>query len=147
MTVNEATLASLDIFVGEWNLGASLAPATGAAPRARTTFEWLPGRRFLIQRWEVDHPDAPDGIAVIGLDNAGASLLQHYFDSRGVARVYVMTFDNGLWTLERIASAPDFSQRFIGTFSEDRDTISGRWDSSHDGSTWNPDFSLTYTRV
>ena len=49
------------------------------------------GRRFLIQRWEVEHPDAPDGIAIIGLDADHGGLLQHYFHSRGVARVYEMT--------------------------------------------------------
>ncbi|MGH2992653.1 MAG: hypothetical protein ACRDL1_03860 [Solirubrobacterales bacterium] len=31
-------------------------------------FEWLPGERFLVQHWEVPHPDAPDGIAIIGFD-------------------------------------------------------------------------------
>ena len=86
MTVNDAALTSLDVFVGEWNMRTSLAPSTADAPRARTTFEWLPGKRFLIQRWDVDHPGAPDGIAIIGFDADAASLLQHYFDSRGVAR-------------------------------------------------------------
>jgi hypothetical protein len=46
----------------------------------------MPGEQFLIQRWEVDHPDAPDGLAVIGAADDG--YVQHYFDSRGVARVY-----------------------------------------------------------
>ena len=147
MTSNEATLQSLDVFVGAWSMAASLGPSTADAPRARTTFEWLSGRRFLIQRWEVEHPDAPDGIAVIGFDDDGTTLLQHYFDSRGVSRVYTMTFVDGIWTLERIASAPDFSQRFVGTFSENRDAISGCWEISHDGSTWTSDFRLDYTRI
>ena len=61
------------------------ASVSGGDPaRARTSFEWLPGRRFLIQRWQVDHPQAPDGIAVIGPGAGGSGLLQHYFDSRGV---------------------------------------------------------------
>jgi hypothetical protein len=143
--VDEATLADLDVFVGEWSLVASFGSAPAEGPRARTTFEWLTGKRFLIQRWEVAHPDAPDGIAVIGLD--GDSLAQHYFDSRGVARVYAMTFGNRLWTLERSAAPPDFSQRFIGTFTDDDNTINGRWEIAHDGPNWMPDFSLTYSRV
>ena len=147
MTVNDSALTSLDVFVGEWNMGASLAPSTADAPHARTMFEWLPGKRFLIQRWEVDYPDAPDGIAIIGFDADAASLLQHYFDSRGVQRVYAMTFADRVWTLERFARAPDFSQRFVGTFIDDDHTINGRWEISSDGSNWNPDFSLTYTRV
>jgi hypothetical protein len=145
-TAHEA-LEPLDVFVGEWSMSTSFAPSPADAPRARTTFEWLPGRSFLVQRWEVEHPDAPDGIAIIGFDADKATLLQHYFDSRGVARVYEMTFANGVWTLQRLATAPDFSQRFTGTFSEDGNTIVGRWESSSDGSDWKHDFDLTYTRV
>jgi hypothetical protein len=146
-TAWQKTLESLDAFVGEWSMATSLAPTPADAPPARTTFEWLPGGRFLIQRWQVDHPDAPDGIAVIGFDADTATLLQHYFDSRGVARVYEMTFADKVWTLQRFASAPDFSQRFTATFADDGNTIADRWESSSDNSNWNPDFALTYTRL
>lgn len=65
------------------------------------------GGRFLAQRWEVPDPAAPDGIAIVGLDRGRGSYLQHYFDLRGVARVYEMGFDNGIWTLRR--ESADFS--------------------------------------
>ena len=146
-TTAQKALVPLDVFVGEWTMATSFASNPADAPRARTTFEWLPGRRFLIQRWDVDHPEAPDGIAIIGVDPDKATLRQHYFDSRGVSRVYEMTFDDNVWTLERYAAAPDFSQRFTGKFDEDARTIIGRWESSSDGSNWNDDFDLTYTRV
>jgi hypothetical protein len=100
-----------------------------------------------VQRWEVEHPDAPDGIAIIGSDAAGGGYLQHYLDSRGVARVYEMTFADNVWTLERDVAARDFSQRFTGTFDDDRNVIVGHWESSSDGSNWKPDFDLTYTRT
>jgi hypothetical protein len=144
---SQKMLEPLDVFVGEWSMASSLAPTPADAPRARTTFEWLPHRRFLIQRWEIEHPDAPDGIAIIGFDADKATLLQHYFDSRGVARVYEMTFADSVWALQRTAAAPDFSQRFTGTFENDGNTIVGRWEISTDGSNWNPDFALTYTRL
>jgi hypothetical protein len=113
-------------------------------------FEWLPGGQFLVQRWEVAHPDAPDGIAIIGLGPDGKAYTQHYFDSRGGARVYAMNFSDGVWTLLR--ASPDFSpldfwQRFTGTFSDDGNTIHGRWETSSDGSSWEQDFDLTYTKV
>ncbi|HEX3566641.1 MAG TPA: hypothetical protein VHU17_14825 [Acidimicrobiales bacterium] len=145
-TVDEA-LDALELFVGEWSMIPGFVPDPAEAPRARTTFEWLPGRRFLVQRWEVDHPDAPDGIAIIGLDPATGAFAQHYFDSRGVERQYQMTFTNRVWMLQRFASEPDFSQRFTGTFSNDTSTITGHWDISSDGSSWDHDFDLTYTRV
>jgi len=60
-------MEDLDVIVGVWELTSSLAPEQ-AQPAAETSFEWLEGRRFLIQRWRVDHPAAPDGIAIIGWD-------------------------------------------------------------------------------
>src|SRR5439155_1471157 len=83
-----------------------------------------------------------DGIAIIGFDADKATLLQHYFDSRGVARVYEMTFADNVWTLQRFAAAPDFSQRFTGTFNKAGDTISGMWEISRDGATWEHDYDL-----
>jgi len=146
-TTAEQTLDALNVLVGEWSMMPSFARDPAAAPRASTTFEWLPGRRFLIQRWEVEHPDAPDGIAIIGFDPLAESLRQHYFDSRGVARVYEMTFAEKVWTLQRSAAAPDFSQRFTGTLDEHAGTILGKWEISNDGSDWRSDFGLTYTRL
>jgi hypothetical protein len=67
-----------------------------------------------------------------------------------VARVYEMSFDNGVWRLWRTSAdfTPlDFSQRFTGTFSKDASTITGRWEISHDGTSWEHDFDLTYTKV
>jgi hypothetical protein len=66
-------------------------------------------------------------------------------DSRGVARVYGMSLDDGVWRLWRDGS--DFSQRFTGTFSDDGTTISGAWEIALDGSRWEHDFDLVYTRV
>ena len=74
----------------------------------------------------------------------------HYFDSRGIARVYAMSLEDGVWTLWREApdfSSLDFAQRFTGTFSDDGTTIVGRWETAHDGATWEHDFDLTYVRV
>lgn len=137
----------LEVFVGEWRMTPKFELNPTDAPRALTTFDWLPGRLFLVQRWEVDHPEAPDGIAIIGFDPARKIFIQHYFDSRGVARIYDMTFADKVWTLQRLAPDPDFSQRFTGRFSEDDKTIVGCWEMSRDGSSWAQDFDLAYTRV
>ena len=70
----ESGLDDLDVLVGRWDLVSSLG-SPDASPQAVATFEWLEGRKFLIQRWHVDHPDAPDGIAVIGYDDERATFL------------------------------------------------------------------------
>src|SRR3954452_6030018 len=98
---------------------------------ARTVFEYLPGRQFVIQRWEVPHPAAPDGIAVIGWDEGRGSLVQHYFDSRGAALLHETSLPAGVWPLARTSadfSPLDFAQRFAGTISEDGSTIRGAWE-------------------
>jgi hypothetical protein len=122
--------------------------ATGM--RGRTVFDWALGGQFLIQRSEVPHPDAPDGISIIAVDSGNGGYTQHYFDSRGVVRVYAMSIRDGVWELLR--ESPDFTpldffQRFTGTFSADGNTIAGRWESSGDGSSWERDFDLTYNRA
>ncbi|HEX2191621.1 MAG TPA: hypothetical protein VHH09_00355 [Acidimicrobiales bacterium] len=140
----------LEPFLGEWSMVPTFAGAAPLDGGARATFEWMPGGRFLVERWEVPVPEAPDGLAVIGYHDDRGTYLQHYFDSRGVVRVYEMGFENGVWTLSR--TKPDFSplefhQRWTGTFGPDGNTISGRWEICHDGTTWELDFELRYERV
>jgi hypothetical protein len=140
-------LERLDAFVGEWTVEVPFAPGVNG----HAVFEWVLGGQFLMERSEVpDVPEAPDGISIIGVDRDGSAYTQHYFDSRGVVRLYAMTFRDGEWTLLR--DAPDFTpldfwQRFTGAFSADGRTISGRWETSQDGSAWELDFDLTYRKV
>lgn len=56
-----------------------------------TTYEWLEGGRFLIQRAANEHPDFPDSLPVIGVMEGDNDLSMQYFDSRGVHRVYAVT--------------------------------------------------------
>jgi hypothetical protein len=144
-----ARLERLEPFVGEWRIEAPGLPLPPeAAGAARMTFEWALGGAFLVQRSSVPVPEAPDGLSVIGTDQ-GDDYTQHYFDSRGIARVYAMTFDGRNWTLER--HAPDFTplpfhQRWLGSFDTE-DAIRGRWETSPDGRGWELDFELEYHRV
>jgi hypothetical protein len=137
----------LDPFIGEWTMEVGFAEGLAGSLQ----FEWMPGERFVVQRWEVPVPEAPDGLAVIGFDEGRARYLQHYFDSRGVARVYEMSFDGRVWKLWRMTpdfSPLDFWQRYEGTFGDGDDVIGGGWEISHDeGSSWEVDFDITYRRV
>jgi hypothetical protein len=71
----------------------------------------------------------------------------HSFDERGVYRVYAVSLDHMTWRYWRDASAPDFSQRFTGTFTRDGNTIMGRGQLSKDGVTWEGDLDLDYRRL
>jgi hypothetical protein len=151
VTTSGVSLEALEPLVGEWSILASFGEEPPADVGARATFEWLPGRQFLVERWAVPVPEAPDGIAIIGADpERQGNYLQHYFDSRGVARVYRMSLEDGTWKLWRDEpdfTALDFSQRYTGTFGDDGTTIAGAWEICHDGRTWEHDFDLTYHRL
>ena len=143
-TAGEA-LRRLDPLVGEWELEARGPDGEPWPGSGRFTFEWHPSGAHLVQRTTVDHPDAPDTFAVIGCDAANGTYTQLYSDDRGVCRVYAMTIDDRTWTLER--QGEPFAQRWTSTFSEDGDTITGRWWLAEDGSTFRPDFDLVLRRV
>jgi hypothetical protein len=87
---------------------------------------------------------------IMGPDPGRMPYCQHYFDSRGVARVYAMDFSDGEWTLLRDApdfTPLDFAQRYTGTFSADGRRIDGYWESAPDGSAWELDFHLSYAKA
>ncbi len=138
-------MSDLGAFIGEWRM----AVAIPDAPQGRVLFEWMPGEKFLIERWDIPHPDAPDGVAIMGYDEGRGTLLQHYFDSRGVARVYEMSLDEREWRLWRTSedfSPLAFHQRFTGRFEDGGRTIAGAWETSRDGSVWEHDFELIHRR-
>ena len=144
----------LEPLVGEWSLAMVMpgqqAPGDLPDVGARATFEWMGEKAFVLQRWTVPIPEAPNGLAVIGWDEGRDRFLMHYFDDRAVARVYDMSFAAGVWKLERTKqdfSPFEFSQRFTGTFTDEGNRIDATWEISHDHQTWETDFGLIYTRI
>jgi hypothetical protein len=145
----ETALERLDVFVGEWRLGLGHSVPAPADGGARSVFEWALDGQFLLQRTEIPDPNAPNSLCIVAYDPGRDAYTQHYFDSRGVVRLYAMTFRDGVWTLLRESpdfSPLDFSQRFIGRFSADGNSMFGTWETG-DGSNWTKDFDLTYARV
>jgi hypothetical protein len=56
----DAWQRALAPFVGEWRILAAFGTTPPADIGAKASFAWLPGERFLIERWEVPAPEAPD---------------------------------------------------------------------------------------
>jgi hypothetical protein len=141
----EQALKRLGTLIGEWTVEVELPNA----PAGRLTFEWALGGKYVVERSQAAQP-VPDALMVISVDPETGSYTQHYFDSRGVTRVYAMTFDSEVWTLLRVTpdfSALSFSQRYTGRLRAGGDTIAGTWEQSEDAKKWEKDFDLTYTRV
>jgi hypothetical protein len=142
----QAALKALEPFVGDWTLEASLAPGVNG----KATFEWTLDDQFLRFHLEIPVEGAPEGLSIIALDHDGEAFTMHYFDSRGVVRLYEMRIDDGAWTLTR--NSADFTplpfhQRYTGSFSDDGRRIDGRWETSDDGVEWKLDFELNYIRA
>ena len=141
-------LDQLAVFIGEWNIeitSMSFDENPSAVVRGQSEFAWLEGGAFLIQHSEIPNSPFPASTAVLGADDEAGAYRMLYYDSRGVSRIYRMTFSGGIWTQWR--DFPGFSQRFHGTFSEDGSLITAYWEKSSDGSNWERDFDLTYTRL
>jgi hypothetical protein len=154
----EPALQPLNRLVGKWVTEATHPAVPGVVVHGTASIEWLEGQRFLILSSRNDHPDFPDAISIIGftdVDRVGAGadestpsggsrLCMHYFDSRGVFRVYEVNVDVEAWRIWR--DAPGFSQKFTGSFADNGDTIVGRWQLCRDDAHWNDDLQIVYRR-
>jgi hypothetical protein len=142
-TARDPWSAAFDRLVGEWASEATHPMFPSTVVRGRMTYEWLEGERFLIQRSSNDHPDFPDSISVVGV--VEGELTAHYFDSRGVFRVYRVAMEGD--TLRTWRDAPGFSQRSKMKLSDDGATLAGVWQLSRDDETWDDDLAITFTRA
>jgi hypothetical protein len=138
-------LQALSVLVGTWSTVGTHALVPGKTFHGRTTFSWIEGGAFLAMRSQIDEPEIPSGIAIIGTDDATGECSMLYFDERSVSRRYEMHLEGNAWRWWR--DAADFSQRFLGTISADRQTIVSRGEYSRNGGRWESDLALTYRRV
>jgi hypothetical protein len=142
-----AQLEVLRALTGTWTSEGSHPLLPDAVIRGRSTFEWLDGGRFLIWRSHCDHPEIPDAVSVIGVTDNRLSM--HYFDTRGVFRVYSVDAAPGAtprtWRFWR--DDPGFAQRVTGTFDAAGDTLTTTGQYSRDGGSWQDDLALTYRRT
>lgn len=142
--MNEA-LSRLERLVGEWTLEAIGPDGQSWPGEAKATVEWHPSGAHVVHSSEVDIPEAPNSISIMGCDDTNGTYFQLYSDDRGVCRIYEMTLTDTEWTLTR-KGAP-MAQRFTATFEDDGDTIHGRWELAEDQENFHHDFDLIYRRV
>jgi hypothetical protein len=108
----------------------------------------------LIVFTSVGEPDElPDSISIIGGAPDGEPQPMHYFDSRGVKRLFMTTMNGSTWDIWRARGedpngpdGPGFDQRFVGEIAADGMTITGRWERGV-GDGWALDFAIHYIRT
>jgi hypothetical protein len=140
MTTTPSALDRLDVLVGEWVM-----ESKKFGGRGRTWVERSEEAAFVRLRSSPQQGEMPSSTWIVGADDSTDHCTSLYHDSRGVRRVYHMNVEDGVWKIWR--SAPGFNQRYIGAIAGDGSHIEGRWEFSEDGSRWEVDFDLSYTRA
>jgi hypothetical protein len=141
---SEPGLKPLGFLVGEWRTEGSHPLLPGKTLHGRTSFDWSDGGAFLVMRSEIDEPEVPSGIAILGTDDETKECSMLYFDERGVSRRYNVALRSDLWQWWR--DAPGFSQRFTATLLDGGSRMVGHGELNR-GARWEPDLQLTYTRI
>jgi hypothetical protein len=142
------SLGALEILVGDWESEISHAaflPDPSATMTGRTSIRWVEDGSFLVMRQGDQKMKPPAATWLIARDESTPSYSVSYFDSRGVSRIYHMSFEQTVWKMWR--TTPRFSQRFEGTVSASGELIEAHWEKSTDGKTWEHDFDMTYRRI
>jgi hypothetical protein len=136
----------LAALVGRWRTE-GWTRETADSPAARIdavdTYEWLPGGFALLHVVDARVGDEKvEGAEIIGHDPARGSYLTQYFGSDGPSSYEASLTEEDGALVWRMWSEAD---RFVGTFSDDGDTITGHWELRAD-SEWRPWMDITLTR-
>lgn len=142
-------LADLSVLVGDWDMelwGASFLPTPESRVRGgHVRFEWIENGALLAMRQQSEADGPPAACWVFGRDESSADYSVFYSDSRGVSRIYSMSFSAGEWKLWRDNS--EFAQRFTATLGADGRALTGRWEKSSNDGEWEHDFYVDYIRA
>lgn len=85
----------LDRLLGTWEF--TMRHSTMSEPvTGRQRYERVLDGAFVLQHWTYDHPDFPDAMALLSDDR------YHYFDVRGITRVFNLEVDEAGWTMIRL---------------------------------------------
>jgi hypothetical protein len=141
VTERDPALEPLEALIGTWATEVTH-PLFDGVVAGSTTFEWLEGGQFLVQRSHNDHDLFPDAISVVGRPEAGDGLVMEYFDSRGVRRTYGISLDDGVLRIWR--DDPTFAQRFTARLGGD--TSEGLWQVARTPGDWQDDLKVSYRR-
>src|SRR5688572_22392670 len=77
--------------LGKWTTTGTHPEVPGKTFHGRTSFAWHEAGAFLIMHSEIDEPEIPSGVAILGSDDAAKTFFLSYFDERGISRKYDVT--------------------------------------------------------
>jgi len=138
-------LALLDVFVGKWHTEGVIAGSpSGPAARLKAvdTYEWLPGGFFLIHHVDGHMGEDPvKAIEMIGYDASSRLYTTQSYDNQGNVNAYQANLQGREWTIS------GRTERFTGAFSEDGNSLTGKWELSDGGGNWAHWMDIKLTRI
>lgn len=133
------------VLIGEWTTMGTHPLVPNTTLHGHASFIWMEGGAFLMWCSEINKEGFPTGIAIFGSDDATGKYFMMYFDERKVSRKYEVSLQDGV--LKWWRDAPDFSQKYTWTITDDGDTMIAEGQLSKDGTTWEKDLEQTFTRI
>ncbi len=140
----EQALRQLESLVGEWIVEAKWPNGEPWPGGGRIIFEWLASGAHLLQRGTVELPQARQYL-YHRMRRGERDVLPAVL--RRARRLPRLSDDHRQRRVEALAGGRAVSQRFIGTFSDDGNMITGRWEIAKGGTNYTTDFDLIYRRV
>jgi hypothetical protein len=137
-------LQPLEFLIGEWRTTGTHPYMPGERLSGRTSFDWHEGGAFLIMRSQVDHPQFPDGVAIIGSDDTAGTFAMIYFDERGISRISDVTVGDRTMTWRR--DDAEFSQSLTITAGGAGDRLDSKGRMKKKGEDWAEDLSQIFVR-
>ena len=146
-------MKQFDRLIGEWHVEGEIPIEPPMRVSGESKLERLGA--FIVFSSVAEPADMPDSLSVIGGAPNDEPQPMHYFDSRGVKRLFMTAVEESTWKIWRAPgedwSGPDgpgFNQRFTGEISADGTRIEARWERGMGdaGDAWELDFPITYVR-
>jgi hypothetical protein len=138
-------LEPLAPLVGTWRTTGTHPFFPGVVFHGRTSFAWHEGGAFLLMRSEIDEPQIPSGVAVIGSDDAVGTFTMLYFDERDVSRRYIVDVADGEVSWHRDEAG--FAQRMCVTIDVGGGRLYAQGTMAHNGGPWEDDLPISYERI
>ena len=130
----------LGVFLGRWHTTGEVAsPASTPAAKvdAIDTYEWYPGKFFLVHHADGKvGDDAIKSIEIMGYDSNRQCYFASFFDSTGGFGTEELRLDGNTWTWRGSNVMGVKEHRCFAVVSDDGKTIRARHDKSDDGENW-----------
>lgn len=140
----DPAIQALERFVGVWNTTGRIAAIDdkpGGELIATDTYEWLPGRHYLLHWVDARLNGQPSrSLEVVGFDADRGGCVSRSYDDQGQTGDYTCALTGDAWTIT------GDTLRFSGRFAPDGTSMSGTWQMKDRGD-WRDWMDITLTRA